>query len=137
MQIAGAVGLDRRRLRHHAALVVGHRNREAAAAAADLLDLLHQRIEVLRVQPLLVDREGHESQECVGRAGREERVRDDLIGRPVDRLLQHDERRRRRRLLPDGRDESGQRGRVVDQHHRERIVRTRAASPTAAGDPRG
>ena len=123
VQVAGAVGLDRRRLRHDPALVVGHRNREAAAAPADLLDLFHQRIEILRVQPLLIDREGHESQECVGRAGREERVRDDLVGRPVDGLLQHDERRRRRRMLPDGRDESGQRGRVADQHHRERVVR--------------
>ena len=116
-------GCDRRRLRHDTALVVGHRNREAAPAAADLLDLFHQRIEVLRLQPLLVDREGHESQQRVRRAGREERVRDDLVGRPVDRLLQHDERRRRRRMLPDGRDESGQRGRVADQHHRERVVR--------------
>ena len=48
MQIAGAVGFDRRRLRHDPALIVGHRNREAAQAAADLHHLLHQRIEILR-----------------------------------------------------------------------------------------
>jgi len=124
VKITGAFVRDRRRrLRHRAALVVGDRNREAASAPADLRDLLHERIEVLRVQPLLIDREGHESQECVGWAGREERVRDDLIRRPVDRPLQHDERRCRRRMLPDGGNESGQRGRVVDQYDGERVVR--------------
>ena len=32
---------------------------------ADLRDLFHKRIEILRMQPLLIDREGHESQERV------------------------------------------------------------------------
>ena len=40
-------------------------------------------------------------------------------------------------MLPHGGDEPGQCGRIADEHDRKRVVGRRAASPTAAGDPRG
>ncbi len=57
------------------------------------------------------------------RTRRKQRVRDDLVGRSVDWLLQHDERRRRVRMPPDGRHQCGQRRRIAEQHHWARVIR--------------
>ena len=128
MQIARAVGFDRRR-RDRSPFVVRHRNRQAAEAAADLLHLLDQRIEVLGVHPRHVDRERHEAEQVMRRAGREEGVRDHLVRGPLDRALDHEKRRGGGRLLAHGGHEPGQFGGIADEHHGKRIVGGRPGVP--------